>query len=122
MKEQKEKEIEDKLTAWADAKNSTVLFKEQMIIKNLIRINEKNIDYYKKKLLQIEIEREKNINTAERWDIIINSILNGTEYEILYYRFVKKWKWDQIARRLNYSLRQVYNYRKKILDKLQDLL
>lgn len=122
MKEKKEKEIEDKLKTWADAKNSTVLFKEQMIIKNLIRINEKNIDYYKKKLLQIEIEREKNINRAEKWDIIINSVLNGTEYEILYYRFVKKWKWEQIARYLNYSLRQIYIYRKKILDKLQDLL
>lgn len=122
MKEQKEKEIEDKLKAWADSKNSTVLQKEKNIIENLIKTRNKDITYYTNKLLQIEIEVEKNKNSAEKWDLIINSVLNEIEYDILYYRFVKKLKWEQIARLLNYSLRQIYIYRKKILDKLQDLL
>lgn len=122
MKEKKEKEIEDKLQMWADAKNSRVLQKEKNIIENLIKIRNRDIAYYTNKLLQIEIEVEKNKNSAEKWDIIINSVLNEIEYNILYYRFVKKLKWEQIARLLNYSLRQIYIYRKKILDKLQDLL
>lgn len=122
MKEQKEKEIEDKLQMWADVKNSSVLQKEKKIIENLIKIRNRDINYYTNKLLQIEIEVEKNKNSAEKWDLIINSVLNEVEYDILYYRFVKKWKWEHIARYLNYSLRQIYIYRKKILDKLWDLL
>lgn len=122
MKEKKEKEIEDKLKAWADAKNSIILQKEKNIIENLIKIRNMDISYYNNKLMQIEIEIEKNKNSIEKWDIIIKSVLNEIEYNILYYRFIKKWQWEQIARKLNYSLRQIYVYRKKILDKLQDLL
>lgn len=122
MKNQKEKEIESKLKAWSDSKNSNILQKEKNIIENLIKIRNMDISYYNNKLMQIEIEAEKNKNNIEKWDIIIKSVLNETEYNILYYRFIKKWQWEQIARKLNYSLRQIYVYRKKILDKLQDLL
>lgn len=122
MKNQKEKEIEFKLKEWADSKNSIILQKEKNIIENLIKIRNMDISYYNNKLMQIEIEVEKNKNSIEKWDIIIKSALNEIEYNILYYRFVKKWQWEQIARKLNYSLRQIYVYRKKILDKLQDLL
>ena len=122
MKNQKEKEIESKLKAWSDSKNSNILQKEKNIIENLIKIRNMDISYYNNKLMQIEIEAEKNKNNIEKWDIIIKSVLNETEYNILYYRFTKKWQWEQIARKLNYSLRQIYVYRKKILDKLQDLL
>ncbi|MBR0370304.1 MAG: sigma-70 family RNA polymerase sigma factor [Methanobrevibacter sp.] len=117
-----QKEIESKLKAWSDSKNSNILQKEKNIIENLIKIRNMDISYYNNKLMQIEIEAEKNKNNIEKWDIIIKSVLNETEYNILYYRFIKKWQWEQIARKLNYSLRQIYVYRKKILDKLQDLL
>lgn len=122
MNREEEKEIEKKLSVWADIKNQRYYLNKKNIIENLIKISEKDIEYYKKKLMQIEIECEKNKNISEKWDIIISSALNEIEYNMLYYRFVKKWKWEQIAIHLHYSLRQIYIYRKKILDKLQKLL
>lgn len=63
-------------------------------------------------------ELEKELETVERRiSAITSAIISMPEpyNQILYYRLVKNWHWDRIARKISYSEAQTYRLRKEAI-------
>ena len=76
----------------------------------IVKVEEflRKIDDKKKEMQQIRLEIEEKIADVE----------DGTQSKILYLRYIKFMKWEDICVEVNYSWRQVHNTHSKALKNL----
>jgi len=76
---------------------------------------------------QIELLKKERLNKARRYSDIterINELGDDNERDVLWYRYIKGMKWEEVCVRTGYSWRQTHNIHSRALNhiKLQDCI